>query len=180
PPASPEPCQRSANEPGHAQDRGIAEQVAQERLHRFQRIRSTEIEQDDRDLHEADGFQLRTISTSCATCSGGVCGTTPWPRLNTKEPWPSLSRMRVASRSSATPPATSIIGSRLPCRQICGCSSRAAQWAPMPVSIDRAAKASLRRYIRVAGPAARGKRMHGVLGWRACTAWAVLNTGSHS
>src|SRR4029450_3128621 len=150
PPASPEPCQRPANETGHTQDRGIAEQVAQEGLHGFERIRSTEIEQDDRDLHVVDGFQLRTISTSCATCSGGVCGTTPWPRLNTKGPWPSLSRMRVASRSSAAPPATSISGSRLPCRQICGCSSRAAQWAARPVSSAAAARASLRGYNTVA------------------------------
>ena len=75
PPPRQKARQRAANEAGHAQDRGIAEQIAQEGLHRFQRIRSAEIEQDDGDLHEVDGFQLRTISTSCATCSGGVCGT---------------------------------------------------------------------------------------------------------
>ena len=80
---------------------GSREQVAQERLDRLERIGTAEIEQDDRDLHDADGVQLRTISTSWATCSGGVCGTTPWPRLKMNGPWPSLSRMRLASRSSA-------------------------------------------------------------------------------
>ena len=76
-----EACQGQPQPTREIDDRRIAEQVAQERLHCLQRIRAAQIEQDDRDFHverltkpsqEADGFQLRTISTSRATCSGGV------------------------------------------------------------------------------------------------------------
>lgn len=78
---------------------------------RIRQARKTKIKQM---VHNAFQPPLRTRATSWATCSGGVCGTIPCPRLKMNL----LSRMR--SRISSTrssrwrPPATSSSGSRLP------------------------------------------------------------------
>jgi hypothetical protein len=50
-PSGDEPSQRLAHEPRQSQNCFVAEQIAQERLHRFRRIRSSKIEQDDSEFH---------------------------------------------------------------------------------------------------------------------------------
>jgi hypothetical protein len=84
-----------------AQDRRIAEQVAQERLHRLERIGPPRLNRMIGDLHRrVDGFQLRTISTSCGDVLRRRLRHHAVAEIEaSNEPWPSLSRMRVASRS---------------------------------------------------------------------------------
>src|SRR5690606_3005164 len=57
---------------------------------------------------------LRTRATRRSTCAIGVCGTMPWPRLKMKRSPASRSMIRSTALSRASPPATRIIGSRLP------------------------------------------------------------------
>src|SRR5262249_51129417 len=56
----------------------------------------------------------RTILMSSATCSTGVSGRMPWPRLNTCGRLRNADTIRRASVSICAPPATSRKGSRLP------------------------------------------------------------------
>ena len=65
-----------------ADDRGIAEQVLEERLHRRGFVRTAEIEQYNGDLaahRQAYPFRIRARTRS--TFAIGVSGRTPWPRL---------------------------------------------------------------------------------------------------
>ena len=59
-------------------------------------------------------YAARTCRTSAATCSGGVCGTIPCPRLNTCGRPRTASSTPAASARNASPPATSANGSKLP------------------------------------------------------------------
>ena len=77
-----QPRQRQAHNRRQGDDGRIGKQIAQERLDRLRRIRSAQIEQDDRELHAA----LRTRATSCSTWAIGVSGRMPWPRLKMKRP----------------------------------------------------------------------------------------------
>src|SRR6266849_4395900 len=51
---------------------------------------------------------------SASTFSGGVSGSTPWPRLNTNGPPPSAWHNSLTAVSSEEPPVISNTGSRLP------------------------------------------------------------------
>ena len=71
-PGGDEARQRQAQPGGQGDDRRIAEQIAQKGLHRLERIRPAEIEQDDGDFHlavipsEAEGpFLPRHRSIEC-------------------------------------------------------------------------------------------------------------------
>src|SRR5258705_7020408 len=106
--------QRPAQERGKPDNRGVAEQVLQERLHRLEAIRAAEIEQHDGQSH----VPLLTRATNCATCASGVSGRIPWPRLKMKGvPWVAL-KIPSTARSKASPPAINTMGSRLPCTTV--------------------------------------------------------------
>ena len=80
-----------AHRPRRADDGRVPEQIAQKGLDGIQRIRPAQIHENHR--HAAHWpfppGHARTRSQSWATCSGGVWGSTPSPRLNTKGPCPS-------------------------------------------------------------------------------------------
>src|SRR5258706_11000488 len=104
------PCKRPANETGQVDDCRIAEQVSKEWLHGRERIRPAEVEQHHGEFHIAP--LMRAMSRS--TFATGVSGRMPWPRLKMKARPRVWLRMSSTARSSASPPAISTMGSRLP------------------------------------------------------------------
>src|SRR6185437_11468747 len=87
----------------------IAKKILQERRYRLRAIRSTQIEQDDGQLHP------RIRLSNCSTWAIGVSGRMPWPRLKICGlPFMAV-RISSTARSSAAPPAIRVMGSRLPC-----------------------------------------------------------------
>ena len=76
---------------------------------------------------ESGQLAARTSRTSSATCSGGVCGTMPWPRLNTngRPRTASQDASRLALRQRRRRPRPAASGSRLPCSATRGRNQRA-------------------------------------------------------
>ena len=91
--------QQPTHRPRRADDRRVAEQITQERLDGIERIGAAEVHENHRNAaHEPTPPGVPcTRSQSWATCSGGVWGNTPSPRLNTKGPFPSASRIRLTA-----------------------------------------------------------------------------------
>src|SRR5215471_13908922 len=108
-----EASQEPTEDVGQADDCGIVEQVREEWAHRPERIRPAEVEQHHRGLHAV--AIPRTSSTKAATCSGGVSGTMPCPRLNTNGPPRNAATIARVASAILDPPASSSSGSRLPC-----------------------------------------------------------------
>src|SRR3546814_15658158 len=73
-----------------------------------------EVEEYDGGAAHVRPLSPRSRAARVATCSGGVCGTMPWPRLKMNGPSASEAVIRPMPSSSAAPPATSSQGSRLP------------------------------------------------------------------
>ncbi len=151
------------HEERHAQDRRIGEQVEQERLDRLRPVGTAQVEQDDRDPRPA-----RTSSTSSATCSGGVCGTMPWPRLK-------IARAPVHRRQDRR-----VSRAATPRRRRPGPSDRGCPATPRRAAPTDAASVEVHRGIQADGidpvvaahnrrpcsPARRGKPMTGTVGKR--------------
>src|SRR5579859_1283280 len=123
PPPGDEGGQQMTDSARQGDDGGILEQIEQERPHRLRAVGTAQIEQDDGQF----AAHRRSLSINAATCSGGVSGTMPWPRLKMKGTPLVTSRIWSTARSSAAPPLTSRIGSRLPCRVKRGDSFSTAQ-----------------------------------------------------
>ncbi len=111
PPSRDQPRQQPTRRPGQADDRLVVEQVEQERLDRRQGVRPAQVEQHHRRLPVArrdhSRRNSRTRSATRDTCSGGVSGSTPCPRLKTKGPSPRPRSSRSVARSRPGPPTFS-------------------------------------------------------------------------
>ena len=114
-PARDQSRQRHPQQPGQTEDRGVAEQVEEERLDSLEQVRPTQIHQNDGGArHQPETIGRVSARTSAATCSGGVSVSTPWPRLNIQRAPPSDCRSSLTAASSAAPPVNSSTGSRFP------------------------------------------------------------------
>jgi len=86
--------------------------------------------------------------------------------------------MRSTAASSAAPPTTTWMGSRLPWTGLSGCTCAAAHWSGTLVSRPTASQPDSRANSGYMGPAPRGKPMIGTAGWTALTRWTMRRMGS--
>ena len=104
-----QPRQKPSDRRRHTQDHGIRKQVLQKRANGLGAIRSAEIvDNDGGPAHPRTAFIRRS------TCSVGVSGRIPCPRLKICGPPDRASTISRARRSSSFPPASNKMGSKFP------------------------------------------------------------------